>query len=99
MTLAVEDHAATPRFGLKIVRALDRVIAAVAEGVAARQAPGGDYQPTRSAELTDGLGRVGRAGGLVLAAPRQGGRDQALVEPDRGEHDRGQERFTFYAPT
>ena len=94
-----EDHAGDPRASVLKQRArLDRVVAAVAERVAARQAPGGEDRAAHDAELADRLRRVGRAGRLVLAAARQGGRDEALVEPDRGEDDRGSERFTCYAP-
>ena len=66
----------------------DRVEAAVAERVAAQQAPGGEQQRRGSAEAADRLGRVGRAGRLVAAAARQGGRDPALVGGDRRQQER-----------
>ena len=57
----------------------DRVEAAVAEGVAAQQAPGGEQEAADDAEALDRLDRVGRAGRLVAAAPGSRRGDPALV--------------------
>ena len=66
----------------------DRVVAAVAERVAAQQPPAGQHGAAQYAVALDRLHRVRRAGRVVLAAARERRRDEALVEPDRGEHDR-----------
>ena len=75
---------------------LDGVVAAVAERVAARQAPGGQDRAADDAQLANRLHGVGRAGGLVLAAARERRRDQALVEADRGEDDGEQPRVSRF---
>src|SRR4051794_17002559 len=51
----------------------DGVVAPVAEGVAPQDAPRRQHQPAKYAELLQRGDGVGRARGLVLAAPRQRG--------------------------
>ena len=72
-----------------------RIEAAVAEGVAAQQAPGAENQAAEDAEALDRLDRVGRAGRLVAAAARAGRGDPALVG---ARSARGRSRFTWNAP-
>ena len=71
--------------GPKQALGLDRIEAAVAERIAAQQTPPRQHQPAEYAEATNRLHRIGRAGGLVLAAPRQSGGDHPLVQADRGD--------------
>ena len=61
----------------------DGVEAAVAEGVAAQQAPGGEDGSPQRAEALDRLDRVGRAGRLVAAAAGPARGDPALVGADQ----------------
>src|SRR5687767_14086812 len=67
---------------------LDGIEAAVAPRVAAKEPPGGQHDAAQYAVALDGLQRVRRAGRVVLAAPRESRRDDALVEPDRRARDR-----------
>ena len=62
--------------------------------VAAQQAPAGDDRAADGAQLADRLDRVGRAGRVVLAAPRKARRDPALVGADQGQQDRGRARVS-----
>ena len=62
----------------------DRVVAAVAERVAAQQPPAGQHGAAQYAVALDRLHRVVRAGRVVLAAARQRRRDHALVERGSG---------------
>ena len=65
----------------------DRVPAAVAPRVAAKQTLAREDRAAHDPELAHGLLGVGRAGRLVLAAPGQGRRDEAAVEAQRGEEN------------
>ena len=56
----------------------DGVEAAVAEGVAAQQAPGAQDRAPGRPEAVDRLRRVGRAGRLIAAAARETGEIQRL---------------------
>src|ERR1700742_4553859 len=64
-----------------------RVKAAVAEGIAAQQAPGGEQGPAQDPEAFNRLDRVGRAGRLVAAATGAARRDPALVAAQRRQDD------------
>ena len=77
--------AALARLEQRLVR--DRVVAAVAERVAAQQAPAREHEAARRAVGAHRLDGVVRAGRQVLAAPRQQRRDEALVEADRREQE------------
>ena len=66
---------------------------AVAEGIAAQQAPARQDRPPDRPELADRLHRVLRAGGVVAAAGRERRRDEALVEADGGDQQGGEEPF------
>src|SRR5690349_2087893 len=59
--------------------------AAVAEGVAAQQAPGCQQCPTNHPEAANRLGGIVRAARLVATAAREPGRDPSLIEANRGE--------------
>src|SRR4051812_14571972 len=50
--------------------ALDRVVPAVAPGVASQQPPAGEHRAAHHAVRADGVDRVRRARRMVLAAPR-----------------------------
>src|SRR5205807_9463559 len=71
------------RTGAEQALGLDRVVAAVAPGVAAQHAPAGEDEAAERAVSPDRLDRVARAGGVVLAVRSQRGRHHQLVEPDR----------------
>src|SRR4051794_32540393 len=58
----------------------------MAQGVAAQQAPTGQDDAAEYAVPRDRLYGVARARGLVLAAPRQRRRDEALIEADGRQH-------------
>src|SRR6478672_11628673 len=75
------------------VPVLELVHPALAPGVAAQQAPGGEDRPAQRAELADRLHRVAGTGRVVAAARREGGGDPAPVDPNWGDQDRGQEPF------
>ena len=79
----------------KSVRASTRVVAAVAEGVAAREPPGGDDRAAHRAELADRLDRVCRARRLVLAAARAA---PARSPAGRGGRARGGPRSACVRP-
>ena len=64
------------------------VIAAVAERIAAQQAPGRENGAAQYAVRADRLHRVGRAGRVVLAAARQRRRDHPLVARGSAQSDR-----------
>ena len=64
-----------------------RVVAAVAPGVAAQQAPARQHEPAQRSVGPHGLDRVVRARRQVLAAARERRRDEALVEADRREYE------------
>ncbi len=66
----------------------DGVEAAVAEGIAAQEAPGGEQEAADGAEALDRLDGVGGAGRLVAAAARAGRGNPALVGADWGEEER-----------
>src|SRR5271154_2219432 len=61
---------------------LDRIVSAVAPGVAPEQAPPGEHQAPKYAVPPDRLGRIPRAGRLVLTTPRNRRRDHPLVDDD-----------------
>src|SRR2546430_13931711 len=69
--------------GLEQALLLHGVISPVTEGVAAQKAPGGQDDSPPDPECADCIKRVARAGGLVLAAPGERRRDQALIDHDR----------------
>src|SRR4051794_14467372 len=62
---------------------LDGVEPAVAPGVAAKDAPPGQDDPTQYAELGYGLDRIVRAARLVLAPRRDQRREERAVQRDR----------------
>src|SRR5947209_7497478 len=59
----------------------------MAEGVAAQQPPGRQYQPSEYAESHDRLHGVFRARGIELAARAERRRDGRLIELERGGRD------------
>src|SRR3954447_6682875 len=65
----------------------DRLVAALAERVAAQQAPAGEDRAAHDAELANRLFGVGGARRVVLAAPPQVRQDEASVKGDRAEED------------
>src|SRR5262245_12460687 len=69
------------------------VEAAVAERVAAQQAPPGENRAPDGAELTDRLDCVLGAARVVAAAGAEGRRDPVLVEPDRRDQQGGEQAF------
>src|SRR4051794_37759556 len=71
----------------------DFVDTAVAEGIAAEQAPAGQDGPPHRAQLADRLHRVLRAGRVIAAARGEGGGNEALVEADGRDQQRGERPF------
>src|SRR3954469_11737823 len=71
-----------------VVRCRHWVIAAVAERVAAQQAPGGERRSLEDAIAPDRLDRILGAARVILATAGEGGGDPALVSADRGDHQR-----------
>src|SRR5438445_13883749 len=67
---------------------LDRIVSAVAPWVAPEQAPSRENKAPKYAVPPDRFRRIPRAGRLVLAAPRQCGRHEALIDDDRRGDDR-----------
>src|SRR5271157_2358187 len=59
---------------------VDRVIAAVAERVAAQQAPDREHHPAGYAFALNRLDGIARASGLVLASPRQKWREDSAIQ-------------------
>src|SRR5689334_22107287 len=70
---------------------LDRIVSAIAPRIAPKQAPPRKHQAPKYAVPLDRLDRVAGARRLVLAAPRDRRRDEALVGDDRGRHQAPQE--------
>src|SRR3954471_21112966 len=68
-----------------VVRCRHWVIAAVAERVAAQDAPGGERRALEDAIAPDRLDRVFRARRVVFAATGERGRDPALVSANRSD--------------
>src|SRR4051794_32816995 len=63
------------------------VVPAMAERIAAQQAPGGEHRPSEDAIGLHRLHRVFRATRVVLAATRKRRRDHPLVDADRGQDE------------
>src|SRR5665647_2255189 len=71
-----------------------RVVATVAEGIAAQQAPRGQTEAADGAVLTQRLHGVVGARRVVPAARPQQRRDRVLVHPDEGDEDLAHEPWT-----
>src|SRR3954451_5619871 len=67
--------------------ALDRVVPAVAPGIASQQAPSGEHRAAHQAIRADGFDRVRRARRMVLAALRQKRRYEAPVRAHGKQSD------------
>src|SRR6516165_5256717 len=66
---------------------LDRIVSAIAPGIAPEQTPPRENHALKDAVLRDGFRCVTGARGLVLAPPRQRRRDQAAIHHDRSDHE------------
>lgn len=66
----------------------NRIVSAMAPRIAPQQPPRRQHEAPQYAVLAHRLYRVARACRLILATPRQGWRDQALVDHHRSQHHR-----------